>query len=61
MVVKVNTKPLKSICGCKIRGEPKPLVEIVENPVGKPGVDVSMIGRTTINLVVIVVDLLMCG
>ena len=60
MVVKVNDKRLKSICGCKVRGEPKPQVEMVKNPVGKPGVDVGMIGRTTINLVVIVVDLLMC-
>ena len=61
MVAKVNAKPLKSICDCKVRGEPKPQVEIVENPVGKSGVDVGMIGRTAISLVVMVVDLLMCG
>ena len=46
---------------CKVGGEPKPHIEIVENPVGKPGVDVGMMGRTTINLVAMVVDPLLCG
>lgn len=31
---------------------------IVEIPVGKPGVDVRLFGRTTINLLVVVID---CG
>ena len=61
MVVKVNAKPSKNMCGCKVRGEPKPQVEIVKQPIGKPGVDVSMIDQTTKNLVVVVVDLLLCG
>ena len=46
---------------CKVRGELEPQVEIVENLIGKSGVDVGMIGRTTINLFAVVVDLLMCG
>ena len=45
MVAKVNAKPLKSIYVCKVRGEPKPQVEIVENPIGKPGVDVGTIAE----------------
>ena len=44
--MKVNAKPLKSICVCKVRSEPKPQDKIVENPVGKSGVDVGMFAET---------------
>ena len=41
MVVNVNAKFLKNICNCKVRSDPKPQIEIVKNPVEKPGVDVG--------------------
>ena len=44
---------------CKVGGDPKPHIEIVENPVGKAGSGCRHVGRTTIKSCVMV-DVYVC-